>query len=615
MTSNFVNELGDFAVFGFTQNPSSSIPQKLRDWGIPLKTVDFGQTGQFYFHTTYGDIEETEELLCLKLGFTRTPGISSLSAKDLIDQKLLSSSQVHSDNIRGNALLTCLSKTDPELLVYQTIFTPQQLYYIKMSEGLLCSTNQRCLIYALDSVEFNDDILPYHFLFQLLPGPLTYYRDVHRLFPGERLHWKNDNLDIKQVKSLRLNENGQIDQVRDQNPDLAYETIKSVVHFYLDDLEKAGHQLNNLLSGGVDSGILQVAINEKASTTKPVSFSYQVHVPGFGFEAEYAREASNLLGTDHTIADIYPEDFPDMIGRAIEAVAQPIPGEADACKIMIAEFLAQQDTPRYFFSGQVADALYGMGLARKVAVFNLFQKIPAAEFSLKSTASIMKMGSARLADGLSQVATTISAMKDPKSYQYWPNSICTYVNLPIAQRSFGDEALQKALAYRVSLEKQYLGSKDLAEQLHTIDMLTEGYEPAMFGTQMFLTKKKEQIYPYLDEDVIRNAYSFSPRVRYLKPGFGFMDQNNTKYLLKNALVKKSYGDIALKKKGASAFDKDLFHMMKKGALKDAVDDIERPGFLSQTDLDALRKKPDHFLWNLLTYDIFKKRVLKSLQQP
>jgi hypothetical protein len=301
-----------------------------------------------------------------------------------------------------------------------------------------------------------------------------------------------------------------------------------------------------------------------------------------------------------------------MIERAIEAVAQPIPGEADACKIMMAEFLAKQNTSRFFFSGQVADALYGMALARKVAVFNLFEKIPAAETVFKSMAALVKPGSARMATRLENTARTLSATNDIKSYEHWSNAICNYANLPIARRSFGDDSLQQALVYRRELEKQYLGSNKLIEQLHIIDMLTEGYEPAMLGTQMFLTQNKHQIYPFLDEDIMRNAFSFSSDIRFIKPGLGFMDQNNIKYLLKTILAKKSYGDIALKKKGASAFGTDLFKMMKTGALKDMTQAIERPGFLSQADFELLLRKPDHFLWNLLTFDTFKKRVLNQL---
>ena len=615
MQTNLVDHLGDFALIGFSTNANSSLNEKLHRLGISCQTIDFGSSGQLYFYTTYGDVEETEEVLALKLGFTRTPGMSALTTKDLLIQNLLTPQLVQADGMRGNAIVACLSKHSPEFSIYQTIFTPQQLYYTELGGDILCSTNQRCLVNLLDQVALNDEIIPHHLMFQLLPGSLTYYQDIYRLFPGQQLHWKEGQLKVKLVKTLQFADQGPaINRDEAGNADRVYEEIKAVVDFYIDEAEKQGERVTNLLSGGVDSGIIQLIMNGRGPFPEKLpSFSYQVLVPGFQFEAEYAKQAGDLFNTAHTIADIHPSDFPTMISRAIAAVAQPIPGEADACKIMMAEFLAQNDTSRFFFSGQVADALYGMGLARKIAVFNIFRRIPASEPLLKMMSALIKPGSARIADGLQQVVQTLSAINDPKSYQHWPNMVCTYFNLPIARRAFGDEALLGALEQRRDLEKTYLGSQDLTEQLHTIDMLTEGYEPAMYGTQMFLSQKKEQIYPYLDEDVIRNAFSFSPKVRFIKPGLGFMDQNNTKHLLKRVLADRSYGDIAYKRKGASAFDNDLFTMMKHGELQEMTQAIERPAYLSQTDFDNLLKNPDHFLWNLLTLDTFQKQVLKPLQ--
>ncbi|MDX1522224.1 MAG: asparagine synthase-related protein [Anaerolineae bacterium] len=617
MSSDFLQQLGDFAVFGFSKPSASPVRNKLHAWGATPQTIEFGQAGHFYFYSTYGDVAETDQTLGLKLGFARTPGLTALSTAALLSQKLLTPQDIQPDNIRGNAVIAAVSKTSPELSVYQTIFATPQLFYSASEGEIVCSNSLRCLVNLLDRVELDEERLPAHFMFQLVPGPLTYYKNVYRLFPGQKLHWKAGKLDVRYVKDLQFADSRQqITKVDQNTPSLIYERIRDVVNVYIDDAAQAGQRVENLLSGGVDSAILQLALNERQNGAgPPTTYSYAVRVPGFQFEVEYAQEASKILGTDHIIADIQPNDFPEMIKRAVEAVAQPIPGEADACKIMMAEFLASRPkSARFFLSGQVADALYGMGLARKIAIFNLVHKIPASEFALNSIAALVKPGSARLADGLQSVAQSLAATQDPTAYGAWHNVICTYANLPIARRSFGDEALHRALDYRLSLQEQYRASENLTEKLHLIDMLTEGYEPAMFSGQMFLTHHKEQIYPYLDEDVIRLAFSIKPDIRFVKPGLGFLDQNNTKYLLKDILVQKSCAPIALKRKGASAFDTDLFRMMKSGELREMTQAIERPAFLSKADFEALLEKPDHFLWNLLSFDTFKKHVLKPLQK-
>jgi hypothetical protein len=54
-------------------------------------------------------------------------------------------------------------------------------------------------------------------------------------------------------------------------------------------------------------------------------------------------------------------------------------------------------------------------------------------------------------------------------------------------------------------------------------------------------------------------------------------------------------------------------------LRELVLDIERPGFLSKSDFEKLLKVPtwspldgpNWFLWDLLTFDIFKRRVIRT----
>ncbi|MEM7349061.1 MAG: asparagine synthase-related protein, partial [Chloroflexota bacterium] len=473
------NQFGDFALFGLSRDFAATLAPKLAQWGIVPQTVDFGEQGTLFAYTTYGDFIENESLFALKLGFARTPGLTPLSTEQLVTQRILSPSHINQEGVRGNALLACLNKEKPELSIYQTLLATPQLYYTAINGDIICSSNQRVLVNLLDSPTLNEDVLPSHFLFQLAPGSLTYFQNVHRLFPGQHLYWKAGQLSINTVKTLSFVDLEETFYRSDeQAADQIYEQFKAIINLYLDDAAQAGNEAANLLSGGVDSALIQLVLNERDAETMPLnSYSYAVQVPGFEFEVTYAREASQLFKTQHTITDIHPADFPAMISRAIETVAQPIPAEADACKIMMAEFLAsQENTPRLFLAGQAADAIYGMGLARKVAIFNLFQKIPAASLALNSLSTILQPASARTAHGLKEVATTLTALDKPTTFEHWPNVVCTYTNLPLARRAFGDEDLQQALAYRRGLETTYLDSSNLAEKLHTIDLLTDGYE-------------------------------------------------------------------------------------------------------------------------------------------
>ena len=56
---------------------------------------------------------------------------------------------------------------------------------------------------------------------------------------------------------------------------------------------------------------------------------------------------------------------------------------------------------------------------------------------------------------------------------------------------------------------------------------------------------------------------------------------------------------------------DLLIWMQSGPLQEMVREIELPGFLSRKEFEDLVQHPDFFLWSLLTFDIFQKRILKQ----
>jgi hypothetical protein len=67
--------------------------------------------------------------------------------------------------------------------------------------------------------------------------------------------------------------------------------------------------------------------------------------------------------------------------------------------------------------------------------------------------------------------------------------------------------------------------------------------------------------------------------------------------------------LTQKSKRAGGFDNELRKWMKSGVLREMVHNIQRPGYLSLKDFEQSKENPDWFTWNLLTLDIFQKRIL------
>jgi hypothetical protein len=140
------------------------------------------------------------------------------------------------------------------------------------------------------------------------------------------------------------------------------------------------------------------------------------------------------------------------------------------------------------------------------------------------------------------------------------------------------------------------------EQYHFIDQLTFTYEVAIQEHQIFLACSREQLHPFNDEEMIVASLLIDSDIRYIK-------NYRPKFLLRKLLFQKTKAPVSQKKKGGSAANEDLIQWMTTGPLRPIVDEIEIPDFASKKEVDQLRTNPDYFLWSLLTFDLFKKRII------
>jgi asparagine synthetase B (glutamine-hydrolysing) len=616
MRNNPEARLGDFTVFGFTKDPDVFLQHELpARLGISPRTIDFGQAGHFFFYTSYGDVAETNKAIVLKLGLVHSSQGSPLSAQELLDRGLVSPGQIKANELRGNSLIACFSKTVPEFSVYKTLLSMPQLYYSTHSQALLCTDGPRPHLALLDRVEASEEAMVQHFLFRYALGTHTYFRDIHRLLSGHLFRWRAGDIEIKQLRDLRPAPGERtFDRVDPQSIDFLYKEMGNVIGAYIEDMESAGYSFGTMLSGGIDSTLIQLLINDHIPVpAQRKTFSYAVRVPRFEFEIEYAQDAAQALQTDHTFVDVRPEDYPGLLTRTVEALAYPIPAESQPCKLAIAEHLSKSGSDlRFFFVGTGGDTLHGTSLVRKMMILDAARGFPLSSPILNGVATLLRPIAPRKAHGLRQISGMLSELDDPYSYKVPANITAVYTDIDLARRSFGDEALKKALGYRHTMEAEFLNSPHHIEKVHALELVTDAYETGVLVNHLYLAHGREQIYPYLDEEFIRISYAFDPSIRYLK---GWQ----VKPLLRDILERRSLGSFNQKPKGASVFNDDLYRWMRDGPLCDMVHAIERPAFLSQSDFNKLLEVPDWdplgepnwFLWNLLTFDIFQKRVIRT----
>ena len=301
-TTESTSRLGDFTIFGFATDPERCSKRELDTrLGITPRIIDFGTVGHLFFYTSYGEVAESEESIALKLGFLRSPAKSPLSAKELLVDKIVMPGAVDVEAFRGNALVACFSKTEPVFSAFKTLIAIPQLYYATLSGGeIICSDRLNCLLGMMDQIEFDEDVLPMHFMFRSVPGAFTYFRNVKRMLPGQLFKWTGRELSIKLTRDLQFPDRSlSFKRVDNRSLDALYQVLHEVVGDYVSQIEASGCGLANLLSGGVDSSLIQFLINQQSSKSSSRSISYAARAPSFEFEIENARRASQLFHTQH----------------------------------------------------------------------------------------------------------------------------------------------------------------------------------------------------------------------------------------------------------------------------------------------------------------------------
>jgi asparagine synthetase B (glutamine-hydrolysing) len=608
MKNELVSPFGDFTVFGFSKDPNGFLKHRLPSrLGINPRIIDFGTAGQIFFYTTYGEVAETEQAIAIKLGFLRSPNKSPLSAKQLLQSQVVEPGYINNDEMRGNALVACLGKSELMFSVYKTILGVPQLYYFESDHEIICSDRLKVIVALLDHVELNEDIVPMHFLFRSTPGDLTYYRQIRRMLPGQFLKWDDGELSLKLVQDLNFTAGSYPYPRADTSAmDMLYHALESVVGDYVTQVEASGQSLATLLSGGVDSSLLQFLIKQQVSNLPAQSISYVVNAPSFSFEIEYAKSASQLFNTQHTFVEFQPDDFSGLLNRTIDELAQPPILETEPSMLSIAEYAQAAGLPaRYLVSGQGADGLFGLSLDRKLQGLQCVQRIPGGAFMLNGLATILKPVKS-VSTMLLKGSAILASADDPDAFVFPSNSIAVYIDLfsehNLIRRCFGDDLLRKALQYRRDLAAQYLGTDHYLDKVHAIDLVTDAYEVSAQRQQLFLAHQREQLHPFLDDDILRAGFKFHPDVRYIK---GL----RPKHLLKDLLVQKTGSLVARKPKGASIFELDLYGWMRSGPLRPLVEEIDLPGFISRSEFNQLIEQPNYFLWELLIFDVFRHRCL------
>lgn len=231
-----------------------------------------------------------------------------------------------------------------------------RIYYLHTREGFLCSSCLTTLTGTpgLDK-EIETEALVQYLSLGYVNAPLTIYRNVHALSPGQYLIFQNNSVTIETFHDPIPNvwqfadvENMSEEELVDE---LDRRLIASVKRRLPADRKVAAY-----LSGGLDTSLI-CAILRKHTDAEISAFTVGSNDPRCD-EAQYARETAAFLDiNDHHVFYLKEDDFTDAVLALPAVYGQPFADISAIPSYFIARKVAESfDT---VFTGEGPDGMYG----------------------------------------------------------------------------------------------------------------------------------------------------------------------------------------------------------------------------------------------------------------
>ncbi len=619
-TGNGAGGPGISAVFGITGRDRDWLGRFFREW-VGISPVIVGQPGEesCFYYANHGEVKQTGASTYLKLGFLRSPGGEPLLIDDSTDRKL-DAEGFQIGSMSGNGYLVRFRRLEPGFAIFPTFMATSRIYYTQWEGGILCATDLRVLLKLVGEVSLNDEALPLHLMCRITPGPMTHFKGIFRVFPGEILDWRDGSLRIRYLKDMFCPPARPLwDRLDGTQTEEYFDGLSRIMGSYAREIQRAKGGMANELSGGVDSTLIQLLIAQHIPKGEvPRSFSLTFEATGFQFEVGYARLASEVLHTDHTFLEVRDRDYIGLLVRAIETLAQPnIKAENDPGQLALAEHVAANCPEMRVMAGVGSDALHGIDPDNvELAVSSNWRRRLPGHYALTEFVRLFgiplsrkKLGGLPTALRYGLMPATYRCLRTPAEFLDPVNRAAVpYTTFETLRHFLGDRVMLDALEYRRSLTERVLTSHSVLERMHDIHTLANFYETTATFETLFSSAGVVLIPFYFDQDVIRLVKSVSPDVRYLRG-------RELKPIPKDIVRQRSVGQVIHKKKGTSGFWRDFQSSMMTGSLQEMVHAIERPGFIRRKDFDRLigNKHPygHDLVFPLLTYDIFKKNTARE----
>ena len=291
-----------------------------------------------------GHIRNWKEL-CAELGLDQSLPRESRE-KAIITAAYEKWGRTMADHIYGMFAFWLWDEKEQKIFALRDQFgTKPFYYYLTADNRLLCGTMIRNIMEQDGFVkELNEKMLQIYMSLTYVAGEETFFKGVKKLMPGHWLEFKDGKLEIGRYWAPTFKP--------DDKPSLedwANEIHSTLGHIFTE-VKEPEETAESFLSGGVDSSyVLAMSDAKRADSCGYDEERFD--------ESRVAAKTAELLNVEHSVANIQPKDFFDIVPYTMYNMEQPL-GDASAIVFTLG-CLATAKHTKLCYSGEGADEFFG----------------------------------------------------------------------------------------------------------------------------------------------------------------------------------------------------------------------------------------------------------------
>ena len=228
------------------------------------------------------------------------------------------------DHIYGMFAFALWDEEEKKLFCLRDQFGTKPFYYYQTEDGeLLYGTMIRDIIGQPGfKKELNEEMLQIYMSLTYGAGEDTFFKGLKKLLPGRYLIWKDGKVEIHRywTPKFQPDESKSLEDWADE--------IHSTLKFIMPEVKTEDETVESFLSSGVDSSYVLAMSDAKMSD----SCGYDEE--RFD-ESRLAKKTAELLGREHSVCKITPQQYFDIVPYVMYNMEQPL-GDASAIVFTIA---------------------------------------------------------------------------------------------------------------------------------------------------------------------------------------------------------------------------------------------------------------------------------------